>query len=193
MLTNLHDQLNVTAEGNHSDHHVVWHHSQTDTNGSSNCNTSLGTWNEGMRPSHSCVTGSQRIVEETIEEVKAVSAWPVQSAYSTACSSKPKTESILDPGEKVKKAETAARCRLFGIDLIGHSVSPQPLEQVSGGPPNMSAISSVGSVPDSHLKTELSKSCKENNQEQSQLWRKEKQSKRNLTSSRSRTKVHRKG
>ncbi|KAK4770697.1 hypothetical protein SAY87_031229 [Trapa incisa] len=198
VLTRLHDQLNVTAEGNQGDHHVLWHHCQTDVNdsyknGSNNCNTVVMTHNEGMWPSPSCVTVSQRIFDRRVEEDKAVSGWPVISAYSTASTSKPKSEPNLDAGGKVKKAETAITCRLFGIDLISHSVSPQPLEQVSQEPLSISAISNGDSVGDCQQQSELPISYKDNNQEQSQLWPKEKQGKQSLTSSRSRTKVQMQG
>lgn len=157
-------------------------------NGSGNCNPNSRTQNEGMWPTPSCVTVTQHNFE-AIEEDKAVSAWPVLSAYSTASSSKPKAEPIVDPSEKVKKAETAASCRLFGIELISHSVSPQRPEKVCLELPSMSAFSNDWSVADSLLKTGLPKSSKDSNEGQSQAWPKESQSKQSLTSSRSRTKV----
>ncbi|KAK4743846.1 hypothetical protein SAY87_010158 [Trapa incisa] len=183
VLTQLHDHLNVTTEGNQGEHHAVWHHRETDINdcnkiGSSNCSTAVVIQNEGTWPSPSCLTVCQRIFSHTVEEDKAVSAWPVISAYSTASSSKPKSEPILDTGEKVKKAETAITCRLFGIDLIRHTVNPRSLEHVS-------AISNDGSVADSHLQPEPPKSCKDNNRE--------KHGKQNIISSRSRTKVQMQG
>lgn len=197
-LTQPHDQLSVTAEGTRGDHHVAWHHRQTDTNGScidgsSKCNSIPRTQNQGMWPSSSCATVTQRIFEETIEEDKAVSAWPVLSAYSTANSSKPKTEPILDPNEKVNMAGKAASCRLFGIDLLSHSVSPQPLKKVPVETLNVSEISNEASLADSRLKPEILKSSKNTNEGQSQMWPKENQSQHNLTSSRSRTKVRTKG
>lgn len=189
-LTQSHDQLSVTAEGTRGDHNVVWHHSQTNKNGSfidgiSKCNSIMRTHNQVTWHSSSCMTVTQRPLEETIEEDKAVSAWPVHSAYSTANSSKPETEPINNPNEKAQKAETAASCRLFGVDLISHSVSPQPLEPV-----NVSAISNEGSVIDSHMKPELLKLTKDTNQGKSKAWEKENCNKQNSTSSRSRTKVH---
>ncbi|PKI77889.1 hypothetical protein CRG98_001681 [Punica granatum] len=197
MLTQSHDQLSVTAEGKHGDHHVLWHHSQTDMNGScmngsGNCNSIPRTRNEGVWPSSSCVTVTQHVFEETNEEDKAVSTWPIVPAYSTAYPSKPKTELTLDPVEKVKKPETASSCRLFGIDLMSHSVSPRPQEKVPVEPLNVSAVSNEMSVADSSLKPELSKAPKDTNQGQ-QVWAKESQSKQNVISSRSRTKVQMQG
>lgn len=188
-LMQSHDQLSVTAEGNDGDH-VLWHHSQIDMNGSSNCNSILRTQEEGIWPSSSCRTAAQHIFEETIEKDKASSEWHRFSAYSTANPSRPKTEPILDPSEKFKKAGTAVSCRLFGIDLMSQSVSAQPLEKASLEPLDVSAVGYEGSVVGSQLKHDVSKSCGVTNRGQSQVWPKENLLKQKITSSRSRTKVY---
>ncbi|KAM1097455.1 hypothetical protein ACFX15_014361 [Malus domestica] len=197
-LTQSHDTstLSVAAEGKRSENHVVWHHQQADV--ISNNNSVPRTQIDGGWLS-SQAGGSPHRFQETMEDSKSVSAWPVYSGYSTPNSSKPKNDSMFDHVEKEKKTETGTSCRIFGIDFTSHSTCfpamekahPQP---ISGPTGTTEGRVSNPSAAESDQKSDLSKASKESKPGQLQLSPKETQSKYSCsTSARSRTKVQMQG
>ncbi|KAM1515855.1 hypothetical protein ACFXTH_014881 [Malus domestica] len=197
-LTQSHDTstLSVAAEGKRSENHVVWHHQQADV--ISNNNSVPRTQIDGGWLS-SQAGGSPHRFQETMEDSKSVSAWPVYSGYSTPNSSKPKNDSMFDHVEKEKKTETGTSCRIFGIDFTSHSTCfpamekahPQPISGLTG---TTEGRVSNPSAAESDQKSDLSKASKESKPGRLQLSPKETQSKYSCsTSARSRTKVQMQG
>lgn len=204
-LTQSHDltQMSSTAEGKRSENHVMWHHKQADIGGpliNSNTACVSRTQTEGSWLSSSHVSASQHQFQDATEDSKSVSAWPALSGYSTLHSSKPISDTIIDPNGNGKKAETATSCRLFGFELMNHSSSP-PVGKahahsisVSSGTAEGNGRQSILSASDSDQKSDLSKASKEQKQGQSHVSPKEIQSKQNCYSNtRSRTKVQMQG
>lgn len=190
-MTQSHDltQLSVTPEGKRSDNHVAWHHKQNDFNSSSNSMSRTQSDGEWLTSPH--VNFSQQLFQDAMDDNKNVSAWSAIAGYSTAHSSKLNNDLILEQVETGRKTEMATSCRLFGIELINHSVSSTPMEKALVSSFNTEGqIVSTLSLADSDEKSDLSKSFKEKKQEQLQVSPKESQSKQScLTSTRSRTKV----
>ncbi|KAL6349434.1 hypothetical protein AAG906_034091 [Vitis piasezkii] len=194
-LTQSHDltQMSSTAEGKE----------QADIGGpliNSNTACVSRTQTEGSWLSSSHVSASQHQFQDATEDSKSVSAWPALSGYSTLHSSKPISDTIIDPNGNGKKAETATSCRLFGFELMNHSSSP-PVGKahahsisVSSGTAEGNGRQSILSASDSDQKSDLSKASKEQKQGQSHVSPKEIQSKQNCYSNtRSRTKVQMQG
>lgn len=188
-------QLSVSAEGKRNEDHVIRHHKQTDL--SSNRNSISRTQNEaGWLPSaHLGI--HPHLYQDVTEDSKSISTWPVLTGYSIIHSSKLNNNPILDPGEKGKKSDTLASCRLFGFELKNHCTSNVPVEKASpvqhisvdSGTTEGLLISGL-SAADSDQKSELSKASKEKKQEQAQVSAKEIYSRQSCsTSTRSRTKV----
>ncbi|GKV31643.1 hypothetical protein SLEP1_g40315 [Rubroshorea leprosula] len=185
-------RLSVTAEGVRNDN-LAWHHMQTEISSScdavSRTQISDGGW---LGSPHLNV--SQHLFQDTIEDSKGVSAWPVNSGYSAPHSSKLKSDLMLDPAEKGRKTEMATSCRLFGIDLINSAARATPSEQapaeavaVSGGTTEGHGLT-IQSICDSDLKSDVSNDSKG----QSQLAVKE-TNRQGSNSTRSRTKVQMQG
>ncbi|XP_021905101.1 LOW QUALITY PROTEIN: auxin response factor 11-like [Carica papaya] len=192
-------QLSVSAEGKRNEDHVIRHHKQTDL--SSNRNSISRTQNEaGWLPSaHLGI--HPHLYQDVTEDSKSISTWPVLTGYSIIHSSKLNNNPILDPGEKGKKSDTLASCRLFGFELKNHCTSNVPVEKASpvqhisvdSGTTEGLLISGL-SAADSDQKSELSKASKEKKQEQAQVSAKEIYSRQSCsTSTRSRTKVQMQG
>ncbi|KAJ6415027.1 hypothetical protein OIU84_003928 [Salix udensis] len=95
-------QLSVTGEGKRNENHVMRHQKQTDINGHSNSMTR--TQGEGGWLSY--VNVSQHLFQDSMEDSKSVSPWPVFLGYSTPLSSKSKNDPIPDPSDKERKSET---------------------------------------------------------------------------------------
>ncbi|KAB2608780.1 auxin response factor 9-like [Pyrus ussuriensis x Pyrus communis] len=198
VLTQPHDMstLSVAAEGKRSENHVVWHHQQADV--ISNNNSVPRTQTDGGWLS-SQAGGSPHMFQETMEDSKSVSAWPVFSGYSTPNSSKPKNDSMFDHVEKEKKTEMGTSCRIFGIDFTSHSTCFPVMEKAPAQPISGSTGTTEGRVSnklaaESDQKSNLSKASKESKPGQLQVSPKETQSKQSCsTSARSRTKVQMQG
>ncbi|XWS61586.1 hypothetical protein CRYUN_Cryun07bG0138300 [Craigia yunnanensis] len=185
---------NITAEAKRNENPVMWHHMQTEIN--SSCSSVSKIRNEGSWLSSPGMSVSQHLFLDAREDNKSVSVWPVLSGFSNPQLT---NDSTFDPIEKVKKSETAASCRLFGIELINHSASSTPLERTPTQLSTMTTGTTEGHGPstlsptDSDQKSDISKD-KEKKQEQLQFSAKEIQSRQSCSSStRSRTKVQMQG
>ncbi|KAJ6307960.1 hypothetical protein OIU76_017694 [Salix suchowensis] len=195
-LTQSHDltQLSVTGEGKSYENHVMRHQKQTDVNGR-HSNSLTRNQTEGGWLASPHVNVSQHLFQDSMEDSKSVSPWPVFSGYSTPLSSKSKNDPIPDPSDKGRKSEVPASYRLFGIDLVNHPLSSTPIE-VPAQPMSICSGATEGhglgtlSTVDSDQKSEASK---EQKPEQLQKSPKEIQSKQSSTSTRSRTKVQMQG
>ncbi|KAL5814412.1 hypothetical protein ACOSQ3_025203 [Xanthoceras sorbifolium] len=182
-------QLNVTAEVKRSDNHIAWHHKQTDFN---NGNSMSRTQTDGDWLTSPHVSFSQHLFQDTVDDNKSVSAWPAVSGYSTPQSSKMNNESMLDGAETGRKTETATSCRLFGIDLINHSMTSTTMEKAPVSSLTTDGhILSTPSAADSDQKSDFSKAFKE--KKELLVSPKETQSRQSCTSTRSRTKVQMQG
>ncbi|XP_022761559.1 auxin response factor 9-like isoform X2 [Durio zibethinus] len=186
---------NITAEAKRNENHVMWHHKQTEIN--SSCSSVLKTQNEGSWISSPGMSASQHLYPDAREDSKSVSGWPILSGFSNP---QLNNDSTFDPIEKVKKSETAASCRLFGIELINHSASSTPLERTPTQLATMTAGTTEGrglstlSPTDSDQKSDISKDSKEKQQEQLQVSAKEIHSRQSCSNStRSCTKVQMQG
>ncbi|XP_039037659.1 auxin response factor 9-like isoform X2 [Hibiscus syriacus] len=187
-------QRNISAEAKRNENHAMWHHMQIQIN--SSCGSVSKTQNEGSWLS-SGMSVSQHLFPDAREDSKSVSGWPLLSGFSNP---QLKDDSTFDPIEKLKKSETAASCRLFGIELINHSVSSTtPVERTSTQLSNVTACTTEGHGPtvlsptDSDQKSDMSKDSKEMQQEQLQVSAKEIQNRQSSNSTRSRTKVQMQG
>ncbi|KAE8658536.1 Auxin response factor 9 [Hibiscus syriacus] len=184
-------QRNISAEAKRNENHVMWHHMRAQVN--SSCSSVSKTQNEGSWLS-SGMSVSQHLFPDAREDSKSVSGWPLLSGFSNP---QLKDDLTFDPIEKLKKSETAASCRLFGIELINHSVgSTTPVERTSTQLSKVTAGTTEGHGPtilssptDSDQKPDNSKDSKEKQQEQLQVSAKEIQSRQSPNSTRSRTKV----
>ncbi|KAG6684773.1 hypothetical protein I3842_12G079300 [Carya illinoinensis] len=162
--------IEIPNLGKRSENHAMWLQKQTDVNSNSISRTQTdASWLSSPR-----------------------------ACYSTPHSSKLNNDPFPDPVEKVKKADTASGCRLFGIELINHSTTSLPVEEATTQPISMSNGSTEGrstlSAIDSDHKYDLSKDSKEKQLGQLQVLLKDIQSKQNCsTSTRSRTKVQMQG
>ncbi|KAJ6426419.1 hypothetical protein OIU84_022099 [Salix udensis] len=145
--------------------------------------TASTPWNSGLTQSHD-------LTQLSVTGIKLKGA-----GYSTPLSSKSKNDPIPDPSDKGRKSEVPASYRLFGIDLVNHSLSSTPIE-VPAQPMSICSGATEGhglgtlSAVDSDQKSEASK---EQKSEQLQKSPKEIQSKQSSTSTRSRTKVQMQG
>ncbi|KAK8518393.1 hypothetical protein V6N13_027870 [Hibiscus sabdariffa] len=186
-------QCNISAEAKRNENHVMWHHLQTEIN--SSCSSVSKTQNEGSWLS-SGMSVSQHLFPDAREDSKSVSGWPLLSGFSNP---QLKDDSTFIPIEKLKKSETAASYRLFGIELINHSVSSTPVERTPTQLSNVTAGTTEGHCPsimsptDSNQKSDISKDSKEKQQEQLQVSAKEIQNRQSSNSTRSRTKVQMQG
>lgn len=162
---------------------------QTDMNSKSNSNNTMlrnqteGSWLSS--PHSSCPS---QLFQDTTDDSKSVSAWPVSKPHPPRLSN----EHALDQVDKESKVETATSYRLFGIDLIDHSRNSPAVEKASSLAVNVPKVTTEGctstlSQTDAGHMSEVPKaSSKERKQEQQQVSPKETQSKQ---ISRSRTKV----
>ncbi|KAK8493778.1 hypothetical protein V6N13_026348 [Hibiscus sabdariffa] len=186
-------QCNISAEAKRNENHVMWHHMHTEIN--SSCSSVSKTQNEGSWLS-SGMSVSQHLFPDSREDSKSVSGWPLLSGFSN---SQLKDDSTFIPIEKLKKSETAASYRLFGIELINHSVSSTPVERTPTQLSNVTAGTTEGHCPstlsptDSNQKSDISKDSKEKQQEQLLVSAKEIQNRPSSNSTRSRTKVQMQG
>ncbi|TKY63345.1 Auxin response factor 9 [Spatholobus suberectus] len=186
-------QVNVLAESKRNDNTGMWHHMQTDLNSKSNSiNTMLRNQTEGSwlsSPHSSCPS---HLFQDTTDDSKSVSAWPVSKLHSSRLNN----DHALDQVDKESKVETATSCRLFGIELIDHSRNSSAIEKASVHAVNLSKVTTEGctstlSRTDAGHKPDVPKaSSKEGKQEQQQVSQKETQSKQIC---RSRTKVQMQG
>ncbi|XP_040989882.1 auxin response factor 9 isoform X1 [Juglans microcarpa x Juglans regia] len=195
-LTQSNEMTQFMAEGKRSENHAMWHHKQTDVNSSSNSISRTQTDGSWLSSPRARVT--RHLFQDTMDDGKSVSKWPSLPGYSTPHSSKPNNDPFPDPVEKVKKADTASGCRLFGIELMNHSTTSLPVEEATTQPISMSNGATEGrstlSAIDSDHKYDLSKDSKEKQLGQLQVPPKDIQSKQNCsTSTRSRTKVQMQG
>ncbi|XWS50116.1 hypothetical protein CRYUN_Cryun12cG0061000 [Craigia yunnanensis] len=186
---------NISTEAKRNENHVTWHHMQTEIN--SSCSSVSKTQNEGSWLSSPGMRVSQHLFPTAREDKKIVSGWPILSGVSNP---QLNNDSTFDPIEKVKKSETAASCRLFGIELINHSASSTPLEKTPTQLSTMTAGTTEGhglgtlSPTDSDQKSDISKDSKEKQQEQLQVSEKEIHNRQSCSNStRSRTKIQMQG
>ncbi|KAK8692860.1 hypothetical protein V6N13_070465 [Hibiscus sabdariffa] len=185
---------NITIEAK-ANELVTWHQMQTEM--SSSCSSVAKTPNGGSWLSSPSMGVSHHLFPDAREDKMRLSGWPVLSGFPNPQLNQ---DSTFDPIEKVNRSETAASCRLFGIELINHSASTTPLERT---PEKNSTMTmditerldpSTLSSTDSDQKSNLSKESKEKQQEWLQLSAKEIQSRQNCSSfTRSRTKVQMQG
>ncbi|XP_020220654.1 auxin response factor 9 [Cajanus cajan] len=186
-------QINVLAESKRNENTGTWHHLQTDMNSKSNSNNTMlrnqteGSWLSS--PHSSC---PPHLFQDTTDDSKSVSAWPV----SKPPSSRLNHDHAPDQVDKESKVETATSYRLFGIELIDHSRNSPALEKASAHAVNVPKVTTEGSAStlsraDAGQKSEVPRaSSKERKQEQQQVSPKESQSKQIC---RSRTKVQMQG
>ncbi|GMI96250.1 auxin response factor 9 [Hibiscus trionum] len=185
---------NISAEAKRNENHVMWHHMQQ-TEMNSSCSSVSKTQNERSWLS-SGMSVSQHLYPDAREDSKSVSGWSLLSGFSNPPL---KDDSTFDPIEKLKKSETAASCRLFGIELINHSVSSTLVERTPTQLSNVTAGTTEGHGPsilsptDSDQKSDISKDSKEKQQEQLQVSAKDIQNRQSSNSTRSRTKVQMQG
>lgn len=195
--TQTHDlkQLRVTDEGKSSDH-FMWNYKMADVNSSSSSITRVQT-EGGWLPSP-CLSVSPNILPDAVDDSKSVSALPVRCRHSIAHPSSLNNELMPNPAEDGKKVEPTSSCRLFGIDLINHTLSSPPSDK---GPFQSMCVSTATteghvqmalSTADSDQKCDIQKASEEVKQRQMQNLGKEGQTKQ-ICSTRSRTKVQMQG
>ncbi|KAK8710643.1 hypothetical protein V6N13_145957 [Hibiscus sabdariffa] len=185
---------NITAEAKANENPVMWHQMQTEMN--SSCSYVAKTPNKGSWwRSSPGMTVSHHLFPDATEDKTRLSAW-IPPGFSNAYLNH---DSTFDPIEKVNRSETAASCRLFGIELINHSANSTPLERTSAQLSTMTTglidelDPSTLSSTDSDQKSNLPKDSKEK-QERLQLSAKEIQSRQSCSGfTRSRTKVQMQG
>lgn len=164
------------VESKRSDLSGVRHHSQTE-----------GSWLSNPHSSSPPLS-----FQDTIDDSKSVSAWPVHSVHPTPHSSRLNNDHMIAQTGKENKVETATSCRLFGIELIGQSQNSPAIEKAPAhavSVPDGTSESHVSSLSgtDSDPKGDISKPSQEGKQVKLQVSPKETMSKQ--LSSRSRTKV----
>ncbi|XP_054825261.1 auxin response factor 9 [Prosopis cineraria] len=187
-------QVGAVAESNRSDNSGMWHHSQTEMNSKSCSNNLSRNQTEGSWLSSPHSSSPPQLLQDTTDDGKCVSAWPVHSVHSAPHSSRLNNDHVLEQAGKENKVETATSCRLFGIELIGHFQNSTAMEKapahaagILNGPSERHVNVFFGT--DSDRKHNISKASFEGKQEQ--LQGKETQSKQ--ICSRSRTKVQMQG
>ncbi|XP_061371876.1 auxin response factor 9-like isoform X2 [Gastrolobium bilobum] len=173
---------------------VFWDAGRTDMSSKSNSNTILRNTTEGSwlsSPNSSCPS---HLIQDTTDDSKSVSAWPVSNPQSSRLNNNPV---LVDQVDKENKIETATSYRLFGIELIDHSRNSPAVEKASTHAVNVPRVittegyvSAVSRIDAGH-KSDVSKASKERKQEQQQVPPKETQNKQ--ICSRSRTKVQMQG
>ncbi|KAJ7952167.1 Auxin response factor [Quillaja saponaria] len=183
-------QLRVMVGNKRSDNHPMWPHKQMDINSSNN--TISRNHMEGSLLSSPHSSGPPHLYQDTTDDTKSVSAWPVLSGYSTPQSSRVNNDHVLDPVENENKVESANSYRLFGFDLINHSVEKAPAQSVGVSNGTGEGRVSTSSGTDSDHKSDLAKAFNEKKQEH-QVSQKDTQNKQSSTSTRSCTKVQMKG
>nr|KYP62889.1 Auxin response factor 9 [Cajanus cajan] len=136
-------QINVLAESKRNENTGTWHHLQTDMNSKSNSNNTMlrnqteGSWLSS--PHSSC---PPHLFQDTTDDSKSVSAWPV----SKPPSSRLNHDHAPDQVDKESKVETATSYRLFGIELIDHSRNSPALEKASAHAVNVPKVTTEGSA-----------------------------------------------
>ncbi|XP_030540298.1 auxin response factor 9-like [Rhodamnia argentea] len=196
--TQTHDlkELRVTDEGKSSDGRFLWNYKLADVNSTSSSITRAQT-EGGWLPSP-CLSVSQNILPDAVDDSKSVSALPVPCRQSKTHPSSLNKEPMPNPVEDGKKVETTSSCRLFGIDLINHSSSSPPSDKAPLQSMCVSTATTEGhvqtplSTADSDQKCDLQKASEEVKQGQLQNPGKETQTKQSC-STRSRTKVQMQG
>ncbi|XP_028774723.1 auxin response factor 9 isoform X2 [Neltuma alba] len=188
------NRLGAMAESNRSENSGMWHHNQAEMNSKSSSNTPSRNQTEGSWLSSPHSTGPPQLLQDTTDDGKSVSAWPVHSVHSTTHLLRQNNDHLLEQAGKENKVEIATSCRLFGIDLIGHSQNSTAMEKApthAAGILNGPSESHVNALSgtDSDHKYNISRASHEGKQEQLQV--KETQSKQ--ICSRSRTKVQMQG
>ncbi|KAK4262923.1 hypothetical protein QN277_028413 [Acacia crassicarpa] len=187
-------QLGVMAESNRTDNSGLWHHSQAEMNSKSSSNSLSRNQTEGSWLSSPHSSSPPQLLQDTTDDGKSVAAWPVHSVHPTPHSSRLNNDHVLEQGGKENKVEITTSCRLFGIELIGHSQNstamgkaPAPTAGIVNGPSenHVNALSGT----DTDREYNISKASYEGKQERLQV--KETQSKQ--ICSRSRTKVQMQG
>ncbi|KAE9622186.1 putative transcription factor ARF family [Lupinus albus] len=184
-------QLSVMCESKRSENNHMWHHNKID-NSKSGCiaisrNQVDGSW---LSSPHSSVPS--HLFHDTTDDSKSVSAWPNSKTHSEKLSN----DNFRDQVDKENKVEGATSCRLFGIELIGHTRNSPAIDGASIHAENAFGVSNEGCVStlsktDADHNSDLSKASEERNQEQLQVSPKENQSKQ--ICSRSCTKVQMQG
>ncbi|KAE8720609.1 Auxin response factor 9 isoform 3 [Hibiscus syriacus] len=152
---------NIPAEAKANENPVMWHRIQTEM--SSSCSSVTETPNEGSWLSSPGFSVSHHLFPDTIEEKTRLSDWHIPPGFSNPQLNHNPT---FDPIEKFNRSETAASCRLFGIEVINHSASSTPLERTSAQLSTMTMVlterldPSTLSSTDSDQKSNLSKVLK---------------------------------
>ncbi|KAH7513714.1 hypothetical protein FEM48_Zijuj11G0010300 [Ziziphus jujuba var. spinosa] len=168
-------QMSVAPDGKRGDH-AAWHHHHQE-----------GGWLSS--PNASC---TQHIFQDT-EDSKSVSMWPLLSTQNLSKLNEP----VYDQVDKERKTETSNSVRVFGVDLINHSIHSPPIEKGQKEPHQPSCVNteitewraSTLSAAESDPKSDVSKAPKERVSGQFQVSPKESQSKQSCSNStRSRTK-----
>ncbi|CAL0328242.1 unnamed protein product [Lupinus luteus] len=184
-------QLSVMGESKRSDNNHMWHHKQID-NSKSGCNAISRNQAEGswLSSPHSSVPS--HLFHDTTDDSKSVSAW----TNSKTRSEKLNNDNLHDQVDKENKVEGTTSCRLFGIELLGHTRNSPAIDGAFVNAENVSGASNEGCVStlsktDADHNSDLSKVSEERNQEQLQVSPKETQSKQIY--SRSCTKVQMQG
>ncbi|XP_030470158.2 auxin response factor 9-like [Syzygium oleosum] len=188
-------QLRVTDEGKSSDGHFMWNYKMADNSTGSSITRAQ---TEGGWLSSPCLSVSQNILPDAADDRKSISALPVPSKHSIMHPSSLNNEQMPNPVEDGKKVETTSSCRLFGIDLINHSLSSPPSDKAPVQSMCVSTATTEGhvqtalSTADSDQKCDLWKASEEVKQGQLQNLGRETQTKQSC-STRSRTKVQMQG
>ncbi|XP_019413505.1 PREDICTED: auxin response factor 18-like isoform X2 [Lupinus angustifolius] len=184
-------QFSAMGESKRSENNHMWHHKQID-NSKSGCNAISRNQADGIWQSSPHSSVPSNLFYDTTDDSKSVSAWPNSKTHSE----KLNNDNLRDQVDKENKVEGATSCRLFGIELIGHTKNSPAIDGASVHAENVSGVSNEGCVStlsktDADHNSDLSKVSEERNQEQLQVSPKETQSKQ--ICSRSCTKVQMQG
>ncbi|KAG7015127.1 Auxin response factor 9 [Cucurbita argyrosperma subsp. argyrosperma] len=186
----------AAAEMKRFENHATWNYKQTDV--SSIGNSVSRTPKEGSWLASPNGSVSQHRLQNLTDDRNSNYVWSTvfsgapaaQSTCPAPHPSNPKSsDQVNDLGEKGRKTEVAPSCRLFGIDIIGHSKSPVPPEMAADQP-----ISAPNEITDAEQNSDQPKASKERKLGLLQVPPKEIQHKQSSsTNSRSRTKVQMQG
>ncbi|KAI4376123.1 hypothetical protein MLD38_013914 [Melastoma candidum] len=187
-------QVSVADEGKRSDGHFIWPLKQADVNST---NSSLARANtDGAWMASPRLAVSQNLSHNPLEDGKNITTWPSLPEYSKAPSLSVNADPVVAvPADDCRKAVTIGRCRLFGIELINHSLSATGTERATMQPNGVLNYEGHTQTLDSDSQPDLAKATPEKRQGQVHVLSKETNVKHggSVASSRSRTKVQMQG
>ncbi|KAI4310379.1 hypothetical protein MLD38_035360 [Melastoma candidum] len=128
-------QVTVVDEGKRGDSHFIRHHKQADVNSTSSSVTRAYT-DGGWLP-------SPRVRHDVAEDNKTITTWPDLPEYSKTPS---RVNIETTPTDEFKRAEISGCCRLFGIELVNHSLSVPAVERTPAQPTGLSSCANEVSI-----------------------------------------------